>query len=78
MMCGVYTRLMSVRERTSIELPSALSGSNELMARPGVASTRTVTTRAGCGGAWARAAVVSAININVSWGDFRTRFMTPF
>src|ERR1700730_8054462 len=33
---------MSVRERTSIELPRALSGSNELMACPDVASTRTV------------------------------------
>src|SRR5690348_13824948 len=33
---------MPVRERTSIELPSALSGSNELIACPGVISTWTV------------------------------------
>src|SRR5579871_471004 len=29
-------------DRTSIELPNALSGSNELMTWPGVASTRTI------------------------------------
>src|SRR5258708_19638786 len=33
---------MSVRVRTSIELPRALSGSNELREWPCVASTRTV------------------------------------
>src|ERR1051326_5052544 len=50
MMCGVYTLLMSVRERTSIELPSALSGSNVLISWPGVASTRTVWAKAGGAG----------------------------
>src|SRR5712664_2618126 len=67
MMCGVYTRLMSVRESTSIELPSALSGSNVLMARPGVTSTRTVD--------WANAAVASTVNSNAIWADFRATFM---
>src|ERR1700722_979584 len=32
-------------DKTSIELPRALSGSKELRARPGVASTWTVATR---------------------------------
>src|SRR5581483_2461486 len=41
-MCGVNTLLMSILERTSIELPSAASGSKELIAWPGVTSTRTV------------------------------------
>jgi len=67
MMCGVYTRLISVRESTSIELPSALSGSNALMAWPGVASTRTVD--------WANAAVASTVNSNAIWADFRATFM---
>src|SRR3989441_8803889 len=67
MICGVYTRLMSVRESTSIELPSALSGSNVLMAWPGVTSTRTVD--------WANAAVASTVNSNAIWADFRATFM---
>src|SRR5437899_3614840 len=67
MMCGLYTRLRSVREITSIELPSALSGSKELMAWPGVASTRTVD--------WADAAVASTVNSNAIWGDFRATVM---
>src|SRR5437762_4307578 len=33
-------------DRTSIELPNALSGSNELMIWPGVASTRMIDDRA--------------------------------
>src|SRR5882757_43427 len=33
-------------DRTSIELPNALSGSNELMTWPGVASTRMIDDRA--------------------------------
>src|SRR5690348_6758419 len=44
---------MSVRERTSIELPRALSGSNVLMTWPGVRSTRTTD--------WASAPVASAV-----------------
>src|SRR5215475_2509374 len=42
MIWGVKTLSMPARERTSIELPSALSGSNELTACPGVTSTCTV------------------------------------
>src|SRR5437764_7823716 len=67
MIWGVYTLLMSVRERTSIELPSALSGSNALMAWPGVASMRTV---------WANAAVASAVKRNAIWADLRAAVMT--
>src|SRR5713101_703236 len=43
---------MSLRERTSIELPRALSGSKELIAWSGVASTRTVATCAAAGSAF--------------------------
>src|SRR6266581_5655515 len=64
MIWGVYTLLMSVRERTSIELPSALSGSNALMAWPGVASMRTV---------WANAGVASAVRRNAIWADLIRR-----
>src|SRR2546427_10738819 len=67
MMCGVYTRLMSVRESTSIELPGALSASNVLMAWPGVTSTRT--------DAWANAAVASTVNSNAIRADIRATFM---
>src|SRR5262249_47923273 len=41
-MCGVYTLSMPVFERTSIELPNALSGSKELRLCPCAMSTRTV------------------------------------
>src|SRR5882762_2688957 len=58
---------MSVRESTSIELPRALSGSNVLMACPGVTSMRTV--------AWATTAVGSAATRNANWADTRVVFM---
>src|ERR1700724_2644631 len=56
---------MSVRDRTSMELPRELSGSNELMAWPGVASTRTV---AACPvpGLWATANPVCAIDEKIA------------
>src|SRR6266566_379670 len=59
---------MSVRESTSIELPKALSGSNVLMAWPGVTSTRTVD--------WANAAVGSAVKRNAIWAETRAAFMS--
>src|ERR1700704_3697064 len=53
---------MSVRDRTSIELPRALSGSNELMAWPAVESTRTVpgSVTALAGLSWADAVPIGA------------------
>src|SRR3989442_14848811 len=60
MMWGEYTRLMSVRERTSIDEPRALSGSNALMTWPGVASTRTVAGTAATD--WENAGVARAVN----------------
>src|SRR5438477_8741997 len=68
---------MSMRESTSIELPSALSGSNALMAWLGVASTRTVTTRAAFGADWGNAALASAVN-NAIGADVRATFMRSF
>src|SRR5438552_9123186 len=61
---------MSVRESTSIELPKALSGSNVLMAWPGVTSTRTVD--------WANAAVASAVKRNGIWAETRAAFMSSY
>src|SRR5437867_9762818 len=70
MICGVYTRLMSVRESTSIELPRALSGSNVLMAWPGVASTRTVPAD------WPNAGVASTVSKNAIWAETRAAVMS--
>ena len=55
-----------------MELPRALSGSNELMAWPGVASTRTV---AACAGAWANATPVCAINEQIAIAVMSVRFL---
>src|SRR5690349_12140559 len=61
---------MSVRERTSIELPRALSGSKVLMTWPGVASTRTVWANTGV--AWA------VINTNAIRATVRVAFLSSF
>jgi hypothetical protein len=55
---------MSARDRTSIELPKALSGSNELMAWSGVESTRMVPgwDDALLGFTWADAVPICAAN----------------
>src|SRR5512142_2987062 len=66
---------MSVRERTSIELPRALSGSNVLMAWPGVASTRTVATPGAVVADWADANAANAVNKNTIWADISAAFM---